>query len=167
MTNWEELLEAVSTYTARVCEKLREQDSLAAQITVFLRTNPFASNTGQYANEFTIDLPHPTSYTPELLKQARACLKAIYRKGLHYDKVGVMLAKITPLHVVQTDLFGEVDLGEHYRQAKLMAIIDAVNRIFGRDTLVFASQGTKHHWRMRQERLSQSFTTRKEELLTV
>ncbi len=162
-----QLLEAVSTYTARVAEKLREQDSLAGQITVFVRTDPFVTNVPHYANSFNIDLPHPTAFTSELLKQARACLKAIYRKGYRYDKVGVMLGKITPFHLVQTDLFGEVDLGEHYRQARLMAVVDAVNRIFGRGTLVFATQGRHHTWRMRQERLSHQYTTRWEELLIV
>jgi len=153
--------------TARVCEKLREQDSLAGQITVFVRTNPFATNTPHYANEFTIDLAYPTSYTPDLLKHARACLRAIYRPGHRYDKVGVSLGKITTLHLVQPDLFGEVDLEKHYQQARFMAVVDAINRIFGRGTLVFAAQGLKHNWRMRQERLSPRYTTRREELLNV
>lgn len=166
ITSRSELVEAVSTYTARVAEKLREQDSLAGQITVFIRTNPFA-NTPHYVNSFTIDLPHPTAFTPELLKQARACLKAIYRKGFHYDKVGVTLGKITPLHLVQPDLFGEVVLSEHYRQARLMAIMDAINRIFGHGTLVFAVQGLTHNWRMRRERLSPRYTSRWDEILTI
>ena len=162
-----ELEEAVSTYLARAAEKLREQDSLAGQLTVFIRTNPFATNMPHYVNSFTIDLLHPTAYTPHLLKQARVALHAIYRDGYRYDKAGVTLGKITPLHLVQTDLFGEVSLEEHYRQAKLMALIDALNRIFGRGTIVFAAQGLTHRWRMRRERLSQRFTTNWQELLTV
>jgi len=94
-------------------------------------------------------------------------LHTIYRKGYRYDKVGITLGKITPLHLVQPDLFGEVVLSQHYRQARLMAIMDAINRIFGRGTLVFAVQGLKHTWRMRQERLSQRYTTCWEELLTI
>jgi len=41
------MAEAVSTYTARAAEKLREQDSLAARITVFLRTNAFREDMPQ------------------------------------------------------------------------------------------------------------------------
>jgi len=163
----DELLEAVATYTARVAEKLRQQDSLASQITIFVRTNPFATNAPHYANEFTIELAYPTSFTPELIKQARKALHAIYRPGLRYDKGGVILGKITPLHAMQLDLFGEVNLSEHYSQARLMAVMDLLNHIFGRDTLTFASQGIQHNWRMRQEWLSQRYTTRKEELLIV
>jgi len=94
-------------------------------------------------------------------------LKAIYRKGYQYDKVGVILGKIIPLHLVQTDLFGEVDLSKHYRQARLMAVVDAMNRLFGRGTLVFAVQGLQHNWRMRQERLSPRYTSRWDEILTM
>ena len=82
-------------------------------------------------------------------------------------KAGVALSKITSLPVVQTDLFGEVSLIEHYRQAHLMAVVDALNRIFGRDTLVFAVQGVTQSWKMRQRNLSGHYTTRWNELLTV
>lgn len=49
--------EAVANYVVRTAERLREQDSLAGRLTVFIRTYPFATNSPQYANEFTIDLP--------------------------------------------------------------------------------------------------------------
>jgi DNA polymerase V len=167
ITSLAELEEAVSTYTARVAEKLREQDSLAGRLTVFVRTNAFDTESEQYANEFTIDLLHPTAFTPALIRQALAGLHAIYREGYRYKKAGVALSQITPLPVVQTDLFGEVSLYEHYRQARLMAIVDAINHIFGRDTLVFAVQGIARDWRMRQSMLSQRFTTRWDEILTI
>jgi len=38
---------------------------------------------------------------------------------------------VTPFYLMQPVLFGEVSLHEHYRQAKLMPIVDAINRIFG------------------------------------
>ncbi len=167
ITSRAELEEAISTYTARVAEKLREQDSLVGRITVFARTNPFATNAPYYANEFTVDLQHPTAFTPELLKQARTALHAIYRDGYHYDKAGVTLGKIMPLHLVQPDLFGELSLSEHYHQARLMAVVDAMNRIFGRGTLVFAVQGITRSWQMKQLHRSPRYTTQPEELLTV
>ncbi|HEY6410511.1 MAG TPA: DUF4113 domain-containing protein [Ktedonobacteraceae bacterium] len=56
---------------------------------------------------------------------------------------------------------------EYYKQARLMAIVDAINTIYGRDTLIFAIQGITHSWKMRQLKLSSHFTTRWSEILMV
>ncbi len=159
--------EAVSTYTARAAEKLREQESLASRITVFLRTNAFHEDAPQYSNSFTLDLPHPTAFTPELFQYALFALHAIYKEGHSYKKAGVELSRITPMPVVQPDLFGEVTLSEHNRQARFMSIVDALNRIYGRDTLFFAVQGIARSWKMRQAMLSGRYTTRWDELVVV
>jgi DNA polymerase V len=94
-------------------------------------------------------------------------LHAIYKDGYSYKKAGVELSRITPMPVVQPDLFGEVTLTEHNRQARFMYIVDALNRIYGRDTLFFAVQGIARHWKMRQTMLSGRYTTRWDELVVV
>jgi len=167
ITSREEMAEAVSTYTARAAEKLREQESLTTRITVFLRTNAFHQDAPQYSNSFTIDLPHPTAFTPELFTYALGALRAIYQEGYSYKKAGVELSRITPMPVVQPDLFGEVTLSEHNRQARFMYIVDALNRIYGRDTLYFAVQSIARSWKMRQAMLSGRYTTRWDELVLV
>jgi DNA polymerase V len=163
----EQMREAVGAYTARLGEKLREQDGLCSRITVFLHTNSFDTSAEQYSNEFTIHLPHPTAFTPTLITYALIGLEAIYQPGHRYQKAGVVLNKITSLPVVQVDLFGEVSISEHQRQGRLMAIVDAINRIYGRDTLTFAIQGVTRSWGMRRSFLSGHFTSRWDELLTI
>jgi DNA polymerase V len=165
----EEMEEAVSCYVAATAEKLRKQASMAARLTVFIRTDGFDENAPQYTNSFTIDLPHPTAFTPELIKQAIAGLHAIYQKGFRYKKAGIILSKIIPLPVIQLDLFQEITVSKHFREMRLMMIVDALNseEIFGRGTIFFAAQGTTRRWKMRQEHLSGHFTTRWEELLTI
>jgi len=167
ITTLDELTEAVATYTARAAEKLRQQDSLAASLTVFIRTNTFNPNLPQYSNSFTCTIPYPTAFTPELIRAALTGLKAMYKDGYRYKKAGVYLSQITPLDAVQPDLFGDFSLAQHVQQARLMALIDAVNRVYGRDTLVLAVQGTTRAWAMQRLRLSQQFTSRWEEILTV
>ncbi|MGI9061921.1 MAG: hypothetical protein ACR2H5_25485 [Ktedonobacteraceae bacterium] len=76
-----------------VCEKRRQQDSLAATITVFLRTSMF-KNQPQYSDSFSLTMPYPTSFTPELFLHARQCLKVIYKPGCQYQKVGVAVSHI-------------------------------------------------------------------------
>jgi len=162
-----ELAEAVACYVARSAEKLRSQDSQAALLTVFIRTNHFNKSVPNYENSYTIRLPFPTAFTPDLIKSALKGLKAIFQEGLKYKKAGVMLSKITPLAHVQPDLFGDVSLYDYNRRAKLMAVIDAINAIYGRDSLYFAVQGSSRPWKMKQSRLSGRFTTQWSEILTM
>jgi DNA polymerase V len=48
-----------------------------------------------------------------------------------------------------------------------MAIIDAINSIYGHDTLLFAIQGITRSWKMRQLKLSNRFTSKWSEILTI
>src|SRR5450755_2396669 len=108
----DELTEAVATYTARTAEKLRQQDSLAASLTVFIRTNTFKPDIPQYANSFTLQLPFPTAFTPDLVAHALKGLKAMHRPGYLYKKAGVYLHRITPIDAVQPDLFGDYSIDD-------------------------------------------------------
>ncbi len=166
VTSLDELSEATATYTARAAEKLRQQDSLAASLTMFIRTNAFQQNSPQYSNSYTVHIPYPTSFTPELITHALYALKAMYREEHRYKKCGIYLSKITPLDVVQPDLFGDYVLDQHQRQARLMSLVDAINRIYGHDTLFFAIQGIDRRWAMRQSHLSPRSTTRWSEILS-
>ena len=167
ITTLDELTEAVATYTARAAEKLRQQDSLAASLTVFIRTNTFNPNLPQYSNSFTCPIPYPTAFTPELVRHALAALRAMYKDGFRYKKAGVYLSQITPLDAVQPDLFGAYSVADHLRQARLMMIVDTINRVYGRDTLLFAVQGITRSWAMRRSHLSPSYTTQWSEILQV
>jgi DNA polymerase V len=166
VTELAEVAEALATYTARAAETLREQESVAGTLSVFLQTTTFNPNIPRYSNSFTLSLPFPTAFTPALLYHALQGLNAIYRTGYRYKKVGVQLGKITP-NAVQPDLFGDHTLDERSRQDRLMFIVDALNRIYGKDTLFFAMQGVTRPWSLRRLHLSQRFTTSWDELLTI
>ena len=166
ITTLDEMQEAVATYAARAAEKLREQDSLASSLTVFIKTNSLNKNLPQYANAFTVNFPHPTAFTPEIVTYALEGLRAIYQNGYRYKKAGIYLSKITPQSFLQPDLFGDFSLMKYYREARLMAIVDAINRIYRHDTLIFAIQGVTRSWKMHQQKLSGRFTTHWDEILT-
>jgi DNA polymerase V len=165
--SFSELQEAVSTYTARAAEKLRSQETLTSSLNVFVQTNRFQQEVPYYANSYTMQLPYPTAFTPALIVHALVGLRAIYREGYRYRKAGVYLAKIVPEEHVQPDLFGEFSLHEHYQQSRFMSIVDALNRVYGRDTLFFAVQGISRSWKMRQSHLSSRYTTQWSEILTI
>src|SRR2546429_1908509 len=167
ITSRSEMEEAIANYVARAAEKLRQQDSLTSRLTIFIKTNSFKTGTAQYSNSFTVNFPYPTAFTPDLLKYALEGLKTIYQEGYSYYKAGVYLSRITPQSFLQPDLFGNFSLVEHYRQARFMAIVDALNTIYGHDTLLFAIQGITRSWKMRQLKLSNRFTSQWSEILTI
>jgi len=114
-----------------------------------------------------VDIAYPTAFTPDLMRYAIAGLDAMYRPGYRYKKAGVYLSKITAGEAVQPDLFGVFSPDTHHRQGRFMFIVDAINRIYGANTLFFAAQGLARPWAMHQRRLSQHFTTRWNEILTI
>ena len=167
VTEREQLEEAVANYVVRAAEKLRSQHSLTSSISVFIQTNRFKKNGPQYTASLIRHLPFPTAFTPDLIKQALEAVRAMYRPGYGYRKAGVYLTKIVPNENVQPDLFGGFSLSAHYKQMRLMSIVDVINKVYGRDTLFFAGQGIARPWKMRQERRSYRYTTQWSEILSV
>ncbi|UFH52580.1 Y-family DNA polymerase [Spirosoma sp. KNUC1025] len=166
----ETITDALTSYLTRSCEKLRKQDSLCGAVTVFLHTDRFRRTPGnglpakQYSNSITVPLPHPTSATPELLKYAVSGLKAIFRYGYNYQKVGVMLTDLVPLDYRQKGIFVE---GPDEKLLQLSGVVDRLNKRYGQDKLRLASQLYNPEWPMKQNYLSKRYTTRWEEILTV
>lgn len=167
ITSCKELEEAISTYAARAAEKLRGQDSLTSEISVFIRSNDFKQDLPHYSNFRNIRLPYPTAFTPEIIKYALTLFESMYIDGYLYKKAGVFLSHITPQDVLQPDLFGEFSFEGHYKKLRLMYIVDAINKAYGRDTLFFLVQGITRDWKMKQLKLSSRFTTKWSEILTV
>lgn len=165
----ETITDALTSYLARACEKLRRQDSLCGMVTVFLHTDRYRKTPGnglparQYTNSITVSLPHPTSATPELLSYATAALKSIFRFGYNYQKVGVMLTALVPTDYRQIGVFVA---GPNEKLLKLSGVVDKLNCRYGQDKLRLASQLYNPDWPMKQQYLSKRYTTRWDEILT-
>ncbi|MBD2753737.1 Y-family DNA polymerase [Spirosoma validum] len=160
--------DALTVHLSRVCEKLRRQESLCGAVTVWLRTNPYRRTPGngqpakQYSNSVTVRLPHPTSSTLEIVKYAESALKAIFRFGYHYAKVGVMLTDLVPQDYRQAGVFVS---GPDERLIKLSKAMDKVNKRYGHDTLRMASQLYNPEWPMKPQWLTPRYTTRWDDIL--
>lgn len=161
ITELSDLKEAVSRYASRAAEKLREEDLVAANIYVFIRTSRF-SDEEFYSNGSMSELPRETSYTPALLRHALYLLENIYESGHEYKKAGVMLGEISEAGKSQKDLY-ESDEWTEEKQA-LMSTLDELNEKFGKRSVHYASEGIEQDWKMKRNRLSPRYTTRWEDL---
>lgn len=154
------LRKAIGEFVTRAAEKLRAQQCVAGEIGVFIHTSPFRRTDKQYGGSVVVPLPHPTADTRRLLHAAEAGLQSIYRDGFNFAKGGIVLLDLRP-----EDAFvqGELALDEGARdKSKLMSTVDAVNRRFGRGTVVAASLGVGEQapaWHSRAERRTPHYTT--------
>ncbi len=153
-----ELREAVATYVASAAAKLREQGSVAGAIYVFAQTNRFRGDDAQYNAGLTVPLEEPSDDTLVLIKAALSGLEKIYRPGFRYKKAGITLTLLTDKTLRQETLFDDPLL--RAKSTRLMAVIDAVNQEYGRETLRSGASGIEKNWATRAEFRSPRYTTR-------
>jgi DNA polymerase V len=160
----EPIQEAVATYMMRASEKLRAQRSLCKKIRVSLRTGMFNPDEARYASGLLVEMPYPTDDVRLLTKAAQQALALIYRPGYQYSKAEVLLLNLCQRGEYTDDLFA---VSQPPVSDKVMAVLDAINRRWGRGTLRVGSVPFNPDWAMRRELMSQSYTTRLDQLWTV
>lgn len=163
VTRLTDLKEAVAHFTSIAAEKLRKQQSIASIVCISLRTNKYAHPKLQYKYGSEFHLPMPSAHSPYLIECAHKCLEKLFEPGLKYKKAAVMLIGIIPESEIQMDLFEERDYSQ--RQQNLMDKVDFLNRKFGSRTTLFAGTGITQPWQMKQQYLSNRYTTRWDELM--
>lgn len=150
------LQEALATYTSMACEKLRQQDSVAGGIYVFLHTGLHGRPETVYKNSLYLKLPHRTADTREIMHLATDGLRQVFKSGFRYQKVGIILCDLSSAQNMQIDLFGHETLEQ---SEDLMQLVDTINQKFGRATIQFAAAGLEKPWRASSARSSKSFTS--------
>jgi DNA polymerase V len=163
VTDVEDIEEALSTYAARACLKLRNQQSVAGGLSVFIHTNRFRIGEPQYANSITYQFTEPHNDNGYIIRIAKKCLGQIFRPGYQYQKTGIMLLDLSPESFVQHDLFSQIKS----RSENLMPVLDLINKKFGKDTVFTAAEGIECDWRARCKRMSPKYTTSWLELVRV
>ncbi|MGY2279543.1 translesion error-prone DNA polymerase V subunit UmuC [Pseudomonas monsensis] len=164
LTELAPIKEAVATYMMRASEKLRAQNSLCKKVRVSIRTGMFNPEEAKYANGMVIDMPYPTDDVRLLTKAAVNALDRVYRPGFKYSKAEVLLMSLCQPGEYTDDLFAASQPTE---STKVMAVLDQINERWGRGTLRAASVPSNPGWAMRREMMSQSYTTRLDQLWTI
>lgn len=160
----EPIREAVATYAARACEKLRAQQSVCKQIRVSIRTGMFNPDEAKYAKGIICELPYPTDDTRLITKAAVASLDRIFRAGFAYSKAEILLLGLCQRNECTADLFAPSQPAEVER---VMRVLDQINSRWGRGTLRPGRVELTPDWGMRREMISQSYTTKLSDLLSV
>ncbi|RMW09880.1 Ultraviolet light resistance protein RulB [Pseudomonas amygdali pv. tabaci] len=164
LTEIQPIKEAVATYTQRAAEKLRAQNSLCKKIRVSIRTGMFNPEEAKYANGALVELPYPTNDVRLMTKASTEAVNRLFRPGFKYSKAEVLLMDLRQPGEFTDDLFAH---SQPSMADTLMGVLDDINTRWGRGTLRVASVPKNPGWAMRRDLMSQSYTTRLDQLWTV
>ena len=153
------LRESITFHVSQAAERARRQNTYANSLTVFIQTSPFGP-LPYYANSQTVALPSPSNDSRLLAKTANWMLKRLFKPDYVYQKSGVMLNDLVPAAECSTGfIFRQISGSAQSMQTeKLMAVLDEVNRRYGRQTLKLGSEGVKSPWKMKQNLKTPNYT---------
>ena len=99
-----------------------------------------------------------------MAKAAVEAVDRVFRPSFKYSKAEVLLLSLCQKGEYTDDLFS---ISQSAATEKVMGVLDSINERWGRGTLRLASVPINPNWGMRREMMSQSFTTRVDQLWTV
>ena len=129
----------VANYAARCAEKLRQQNTVASIVGVFLNTNYFRDDLPQYWQFKELSLPTASNSTTTIVKSAHGVLNEIYKEGYQYKKAGVIVMGIAPTSPIQLNLF-DINAERFEKLKSLDKVIDRINKVNGTETVILAAQ---------------------------
>lgn len=111
-----------------------------------------------------VELPYPTDDVRLMTKAAMDAVDRVFRPGGKYSKAQVFLLNLCQKGEFTDDLFS---ISQPVATEKVIGVLDAINGRWGSGTMRLASVPTDPDWGMRREMMSQSYTTRVDQLWTV
>lgn len=161
LTDIDTISEAIASHASTCAKKLRNQQSYATSLMVFIHTNNFREDLPQYWRNIVMHLPVPTNDTQEIVHYALTGLKSVFLNGYQYKKAGVIITEIT--EGAQLGLFDHID---REKRERLMQTIDKINGEHG-NNIKLAVQGTGRGWKLKQEQLSGHYTTNLNQIINI
>lgn len=168
LSDFPDVLGAVAAFTSRAAEKLRQQQSVVNNLTVFVNKSRFGTEPPPHSYSTTITLSVPTASTLELVRLARLALKRIWQPGNAYKKAGVIMSGLESAAGGTPDLFSNPQ--EIARHKALMSRLDALNQRYGTGAVKVAvalPAAATPAWQGLSQRCSPAYTTSWDGLLQV
>ena len=163
LTSFSDLEERVSTFASNCAEKMRKQQSSCQALLVFIRSDPYKKDVISYRNSCVLTLPYATNSSIILSRYAILGLRKIFKENIAYKKAGVMIMGLLPTEKRQLNLFEN----NNTKHVALMKSLDKIHKRFGPYQIKLANQDLNRTWKMKQQYLSNRFTTELKDVITV
>lgn len=159
--HFDTLAEAVASFAARACEKVREQETVASGIYVHLNSSRFG---GRYVSDGAArGFDVPTASSTEVIRAALSLLRELYRPDTMYKKALVMLLDLRNAAATRSQGFlfpmDDVSSEQREKEDRLLESVDRINNLLGRGTLFFGAEGVNRNWRGVSDHCSPGYTT--------
>ena len=164
ISDLDSLCEQIANFASSMSEKLRQQRTVASEMTVFAYTNRFKENDPQIYSTQLVNFEHPTNDARTILSSAVAAMREAYKKGYGYKKAGVVATHILNEKDVVPSLFEDTTNIE--KEQKITSAMDVINATFGKGTVKLAAQGSGRI-QSSSEKQSPHYTTLWQDIPTV
>ncbi len=148
--------DAVAYHTRMVASALRQSHQKALVIRVTLLPNRHGDWFLHGVSKEAV-LAAPSHDTLELITVAQSLCTQAFTPGVPYQKVAVSVGLVVSDAVQQPDLFSTQETAS---RARLLTIIDAVNKKSGKETVVVGSYLRTPIWQSKREHVSPAYTTK-------
>jgi DNA polymerase V len=155
------LVEQVANFALKGAEKLRSQNLLCAEMTVFIATNRFREDQPQTISSRLICFSTATNKQRDIVSMAVQAVRDIYSASYSYKKAGVLFHKLQEASHTMYSLFDDVQTRE--KEQKVSKVMDAIRHTYGKNALTLASQGVAQEYALSENR-SPAYTTQWSEL---
>jgi DNA polymerase V len=154
----QDLERVLADYCRNVVVKLNSAGMRSRCITLFVTTGRHDEN--YYANGSFVRFAEVTDYLPDFVKAGNIILSRIYRSGVAYRKLGVVLTELECSGKSQCVMhFSEEEEISTGKKLKLAEAAAELSQRYGRYALTTLQGVGPSHWKMHRELLSPSYTT--------
>jgi nucleotidyltransferase/DNA polymerase involved in DNA repair len=122
------LLSQLSKNVEGACSRARDYKLSSKRIYYFLKTNTFTYK------RFEIPLTNPSNIPSLIMNEIKNTFDNIYDARNKYRATGVTLAELSPVSLVQEDLFGQFWASKKWQN--LFKTIDKLDRRFGSHSVI-------------------------------
>ena len=176
LTEYDDIAQAISAHATQLGAQLRARKLVTPTISIFCKSSPF-SNKPYYKGIGIKGFDRPTNDTQELILGALQALRQAYQPGHSFQSAGIHAMDLRKEGSgVQKQLFGvrqeahtptKFTTRDSTRAHTLNVAIDTINQRHGKNTLFWASSGTKPRHHARKSQRSPRYTTQWDEIKLV
>ena len=156
LTSRDEIADAIVSFAEKTARQLRDENSVAGSIMVFVRGDRFREDLPFYSNSCQLRLEIPSNDTLTIAQQALKAFSIIWRDGFSYRKAGVMALDIERGKAIQLSLFDPYD---HGKLRRLMTSIDSINNSYGSRSVRLVPSLKRGEWKPNQNHINTASQT--------